>query len=142
MPPLLLADRAEVTVAERLREEYHGHAVLQIVVRVASEVIAYRNFGLFHLGGEIIIDAAAYGTHLVVGNSVRMLLGRGQRTDILLDKRFQRLGIDVADKGEAEIGGVGVERLVDVGHAVELHRLQQLGSEVATAGDYRRKESS
>ena len=123
---LLLANRYEIARRESLREEAHGNVVVERVRNVARESAVNAYLRLLHDGLEVVY-------HNTLGRSYAVILLYGlflchrQRADILLHEWLQGCQIDVADNGEGEIGGVGVESLVNRRQTVERNVVEHLG---------------
>ena len=86
----------------------------------------YRDFRLLHRRRELLRHVALDGGALVVSER-HGLLRHGNRTDVLLHERFQRVEVHVAHDGERKAVGVRIELPVDRRQGFEAELVDDLG---------------
>ena len=103
---LLLADGFGEDDADTLAEHIGGETILQRVGRIIYiEDVIHRSLGLLHRQVETILTTACYGQ-----NSSRTILttGIGRKVgEVLLRHLTKTINVNVADKIEGEVGGIG-----------------------------------
>ena len=92
----------------------------------------HRNLRLLHRRGKVLHDTALCRVAVVLDN-LHALLRDGQRADVLLDQRTQRLEVHVAHDREEEAVGIGVELAVDARQGLEAELVEVLERDHLTA---------
>ena len=130
----LLANLAVVEHLEDARRHIGEHVVLQRELHlVRAPHLLGLGLRVLHLLLEVVLHRTLHVGAQIAGLQ-SLLACRGQRGDVLADELLELLLIVVAHEGEGEVGGIAVELLPDLEHAVVADGLDHLGCRHAVDG--------
>ena len=130
---LVLADGLQIDHGENLTNGIQLHGVLQGVRHIGVPVL--HSDGLGRLGLHLeVVDYLALGKGHNLLEVLSLLLGSGQRSDVLLNERTEGLLVEVTSEDEGELGSILIAVLGNLQDAVVVDVLQVLHLDVGEAG--------
>ena len=122
----ILTERSDIAHVEDVLDGIERDGVLCRVLQISGVDVADRALGRLHLDRRDFLHVSLYDVLVTVGPG-GCLLALLQRAEVLLDKRLEGLGIDVADKDGGDAGRIVEQALVDTLQGLDIGLGEDLG---------------